>query len=494
MHRLTASRFGLAELCTGFLALEHDDTPSKAAKSGTDKHALIERYLNGGKVECDATWWLRWREWWDTQTQIHRPLVEVSYSIDPQTLAVEKLGYSMERDYSQASTGTWCGTADLVNMGRDVITVIDWKTGGYYPYYPAQLDLLAYCALMSDRYALAALRVQVADVFVTDDGVAPVKWRALALPAIAAIERRIKATHAKPITQNVGAHCDTYWCPARKACPSYQRKNNEQTTEKTAMTFVKGIIKKGRKIVVHGPPGVGKTGFAASAPGVVFLDGENGTDQLDVGRFPITKWEDVEIALKEIETNPELKDTKVVAIDTISWLAQLHTEFIMKSEGKTVGNFFNFGANKKIEPRYWRELLERLDTFRERGISIIILCHSEVKNFKNPEGEDFDRYQLQLPEVAANLIQQWADYMLFATWETFTEKDERGRMKGIFGARKLYTERTAAYDAKHRGNLQTVIDYPEGKGWQAFIAAVRAGAPVATTTPANTTNEIKEAS
>ncbi len=88
---------------------------------------------------------------------------------------------------------------------------------------------------------------------------------------------------------------------------------------------------------------------------------------------------------------------------------------------------------------------------------IVLLAHSQVKSFKNPAGEDYDRYELKLHQKASGLIKEWAESVLFMNYETFAKKDPANAKKTAkafdTGARLIFTERRAAYDAKHRGNL-----------------------------------------
>ena len=42
-------------------------------------------------------------------------------------------------------------------------------------------------------------------------------------------------------------------------------------------------------IVVHGPPGIGKTTFAASAPGAVFVRTEDGLGHIEADAFPLAQ-------------------------------------------------------------------------------------------------------------------------------------------------------------------------------------------------------------
>jgi hypothetical protein len=126
----------------------------------------------------------------------------------------------------------------------------------------------------------------------------------------------------------------------------------------------------------------------------------------------------------------------------------------------------------------WRAMLAALDAMRaRRGMGIVLLAHSWVKAFKNPVDEDYDRYELKLHAKAGGLIKEWADEVLFASYETYSHKKD-GRVRGVStGARVLYTQRTAAWDAKNRHDLPEMLPL----SWDAFTEAMRAHTPA----PAN---------
>ncbi len=108
---------------------------------------------------------------------------------------------------------------------------------------------------------------------------------------------------------------------------------------------------------------------------------------------------------------------------------------------------------------------------------VVLLAHTHLKTFKNPLGEDFDRYELKLNLKAGGLLKEWVDALLFANHETFAvKKDQTSKFekaKGVSsGARYIYTERTAGYDAKNRYALPAQM----ALSWAEFEAAARKGA------------------
>jgi hypothetical protein len=117
----------------------------------------------------------------------------------------------------------------------------------------------------------------------------------------------------------------------------------------------------------------------------------------------------------------------------------------------------------------WRVLLARLERLQNtRGMTLILLAHSIVRNFKNPEGEDFGRYMPKIDRGAASLIAEWCDIVLFGKLEQFTQT-LNGRARGIgTGQRVLCTQPTAAFSAKNRHDLPAELPLD----WETFATAL----------------------
>ncbi len=120
----------------------------------------------------------------------------------------------------------------------------------------------------------------------------------------------------------------------------------------------------------------------------------------------------------------------------------------------------------------WRIFVSAVERLRAKGLQVITLAHSMVKPFKNPLGDDFDRYQMKLHEKAAGLVKERADAVLFAQFEQYAHKDEKTkRIRGVStGARVMLTQRTAAYDAKNRHDLPEKMPLDWGDYWAAVQA------------------------
>lgn len=239
----------------------------------------------------------------------------------------------------------------------------------------------------------------------------------------------------------------------------------------------KGIQQAPPRVVLYGVEGVGKSTFAAGAPSPIFLGAEDGTSQLDVARFPEpTTWADALGAVDVLMA--EKHDYETLVIDTLDWLEPLCWAHICAAAKLAHIEDFGYGKGYAVALTEWRALLARLDQLRaKRGVSVILLAHSAIRSFNNPESDNYDRYELKLHKLASGLVKEWADAVLFARHETFTAGGAKGsKAKGVStGARVVHTEHSAAWDAKTRYSHPETI----ALDWADFAQGMRAANPVA---------------
>jgi hypothetical protein len=233
----------------------------------------------------------------------------------------------------------------------------------------------------------------------------------------------------------------------------------------TLANVSKGKKQRPFRVVVYGPEGIGKSSFGAGAPAPIFIPVEDGTDHLDVERFPKPEsWKDLRVAVRELITGKHNFQTLVIdtwdAAEALLWKHMIERDIWADSKQKSkLRDIEDYGYGKGFQKALedWRGLLRDIEQLQlQRQMNFVGVAHSQVKPFKNPSGGDFDRYELKVDRRAAGLLKEWADTVLFANYETFARADESNpkRVRGLdTGARLLFTERRAAYDAKHRGNL-----------------------------------------
>jgi hypothetical protein len=231
------------------------------------------------------------------------------------------------------------------------------------------------------------------------------------------------------------------------------------------------------RIVLQGVEGVGKTTFAATAPGAVFIGPEDGGGDLDLHRITVASWSAALDAVRALTDEPH--DYRVVVFDTIDFLERLLHLHLTKGEKSMEKIEGGYGKGYKVAAEEMLRLITALDALRsKRRMAVIGLAHTEIKKFDDPSGAAYDRYQIRMHKDTAAMWSGWADCVLFANFDVRVRVNEGGGTAEILKKGKavdrapervLYTERRPAFDAKNRYGLAFEIPL----SWDAFAAAIR---------------------
>lgn len=229
-----------------------------------------------------------------------------------------------------------------------------------------------------------------------------------------------------------------------------------QTTGRMALKDVrKGKRQAPDRILLVGVEGVGKSSFAADAPDPIFIAAEDGIRHLDVSSFP--EPENFAEIIESVRTlTADTHEYKTLVLDTLDWIEPLIWGDVCQRHGWENIESPGYGKGFNVALDEWRKLIAALEKLRaSKGMEIILLAHAAIRNFSNPAGADFSRYECKLHRGAAALAREWTDSNLFATYEEFaTKKQGELKVKGVStGRRVVHTQRTAAWDAKNRYSL-----------------------------------------
>lgn len=235
--------------------------------------------------------------------------------------------------------------------------------------------------------------------------------------------------------------------------------------------LISGKEMKAPKVLIYGPPGVGKSTFASTCKDPLFLDFENRLNHLDVTKTEmITKFEVLEEIMPELRT--EFKDDKdrefqTLIIDTVDRMIDVIHEYICKTTGaKHIDDArvkeLEFGKGRVWTREIVKGLLTQLTELNEKkNVTVVLVGHSTIERYENPMTESYDRYALALNSKTAAYFYNWADIIGFMDMKMFTKEEDAGFSKKKTKAvgtskRVMRLEPRPYYHAKNSYNLPAV--------------------------------------
>ena len=223
---------------------------------------------------------------------------------------------------------------------------------------------------------------------------------------------------------------------------------------------------------VTGTDGIGKSTFAAGAPDPIFICAEDGLRYISVDHFPVCEtYSDVVQQIKTLGSQDH--DYKTVVLDTTDATERLCQEQVKETHNIKTIEALGFGKGFTESYELFCHILRGLEALSvAKQMHVILLSHVQIRTFSDPEHEPYDRYELNTHKKVASYIRAWVDFNLFANHEFTTVKSGQGfnekyRGKTFSDNRYLFTQRTAAFDAKSRLQLPRRIEL----AWPSFVGA-----------------------
>ena len=237
-----------------------------------------------------------------------------------------------------------------------------------------------------------------------------------------------------------------------------------------------------RRLMIYGQDGIGKSTFAAQAPTPLFIQTELGlSDIRGVKALPRCKtfldFAGYVKQIREAETVP----FEALIIDSLTGLETLVKQQALadynneNSKSLDAYESIPYGAGPAWALKVWRLILDRLEEINiDKDIWVILVGHVQIEPFKNPAGDNYDRYVPKLEKTASAAVREWCDEYFFATQVVHVATDGKGfqeRRKAVgSGDRVLKTAGAAAFLAKRRIQMPDTIPL----SWSAYLEYVEA--------------------
>lgn len=232
------------------------------------------------------------------------------------------------------------------------------------------------------------------------------------------------------------------------------------------------------RVLLYGPEKAGKTTLASEFPAPVFLQTEVGTGKLELDTFgKLTSYAEVMDAIGTLYQEPH--DFQTVVVDSVTafqpliW-AETGERGDDKGNKKKRIEDFGYGKGYVYALAVWQEFLDGLNLLRiERKMNIVMIAHSKVDRFDDPETVSYSKYDIDLHDKARDLLKRDSDVILLLKPDVSIKTEDAGfnktRAIGAGGRNVwMHTDSRPAYVAGNRYDLPEKLIYERGKGFDAL--------------------------
>ena len=228
-----------------------------------------------------------------------------------------------------------------------------------------------------------------------------------------------------------------------------------------------------RRVLLYGTHGIGKSTWAAAAPGAVFLPTEDGCRDIPaVNAFPLlTSYEELTQAIYELAT--ERHSFRSLVIDSLDWAEKLVKDYVIRKNGVKSIEDIGYGKGYVQVAEWWLKMLGLLDQCN-KSMNIICIAHSQIERYNNPDTDPYDRYSPSLDKRTSPMVQEWADEVFFASYKVYTTSTDDGpkktRTRGIGGDNRIvYTVERPSHYAKNRLRLPEELPLDFAAYWDYVV-------------------------
>ena len=202
-----------------------------------------------------------------------------------------------------------------------------------------------------------------------------------------------------------------------------------------------------KKILLYGPPKIGKSTFASRFPGALFFECEPGLGELEVFKVPTYTWPDFLSACKLVAAGNH--PFKTIVIDTCDNAFKFCSDHVCAQHNIEYEGDLDHGKGWAFVKGEWHRVLTRLASL---PYGLVLISHAVDKQMKT-RTDEYTKTQPSLPDRARSVVLGLVDIILYC--DTVTRKGKDG---ALVIDRVVRTKPNPAYEAGDRtGRLPELL-------------------------------------
>lgn len=227
----------------------------------------------------------------------------------------------------------------------------------------------------------------------------------------------------------------------------------------TMDSIIKGVETVPLVTIFHGKESVGKTFTACQSDSPIMLDFEHGAEMYPIPKIALygkdIVFDDCVEALRLIYAKHKDMGVKTVIVDSFDWVQKLiHKEVCSQKNVETIDEL-KWGAGYQLAASLAQDFINGLDSLRQMGMEIIIICHTQIVKVDEPIHDLYEVYDLKLDRLIRNNLKEWSTIIAFCEFQQSTQlKGEKFGQKVYraisTGDRIMHTVPQAGFVAKSR--------------------------------------------